>query len=195
MIATLAIFLCANRTYAQKSSFFLEQQNVYNHSTEKVTPNLFIWASTDISKHWGLFSFGMANNGWGELYAGPRYFTGIKNGIIEFGYGIGFESSKNKGPRNALYVFGETKKNNQLVKSKNQFMIYTEHGPNGPWAFAYYTYGLTKRISVGVHSQRFSATGPRVQLDFAKRLMVYVVPGKNIETGEWAGQLGLRAYF
>ncbi|OGI78353.1 hypothetical protein A3C57_01510 [Candidatus Nomurabacteria bacterium RIFCSPHIGHO2_02_FULL_33_12] len=180
--------------FAQKSSFFIEEQNIYNHEVGKITPQAFFWLSHDATTHWGMFGFAMANNSWGEIYAGPKYTAYIKHGILEFGVGVGFESSKNNGLRNAAYIFGETRKNEQPVKSKNQFMIYGEHGPSGPWAFVYYTYGVTKHLSVGLHTQRFSATGPRIQFDY-KSFMLYVIPGIDIETGDPTGHLGLRLYF
>jgi hypothetical protein len=183
---------CVN---AQKSSFFLEQQNIYNIDAQKYNTNVFIWAANDINKHWGTFAFGMVNQNWGELYAGPKYTTSIKKGFVEVGYGLGLEVSKNKGLRNGAYVFIQTKKDStEKVKGKTQVMIFGEHGPSGPWLLGFYTRGITKHLSVGVHGQRFSATGPRIQFD-SRNFMTYIVPGVNIETGKPTGHLGLRLYF
>lgn len=193
----LTAILCTTftKTNAQ-SSFFLEQQNIYNSKSNSWTHSGFIWAAAPLTKHWGIFSFATASKNWGEFYAGPNYVGKIKKGIVEIGSGIGFETSKNDGLRSGSYIFLQTKRDStQNVKGKTQMMAFFEHGPSGPWYLGFYTRGITKHFSIGVQSQRFSSTGPRLQLDFAKKLMIYVVPGMNIESKEKTVHFGLRAYF
>lgn len=196
-LITLTSLFCVIVTKAEaQSSFFIEQQNIYNQGPTSWTHSGFIWAASSLTKHWGAFAFGMVNKNWGEFYAGPNYVTKIKKGIIEIGSGIGFETSEKNGLRSGSYIFLQTKKDSsQDVKGKTQAMAFFEYGPTGYWYLGYYTRGVTKHISIGIQSQRFSATGPRLQLDFAKRLMFYVVPGVNAESNTKSCHVGLRMYF
>lgn len=139
--------------------------------------------------NWGVFVEGTVEPGVASVSPGLLYTKEVWSTYHEIGAGPGFEFSKGG---NAIflnsYYYMETKADD--ARAKNKLIVnanYSYANTWGSWWLAHAVYyPFSKSFGIGVHSQRYGVTGPRIQFSFSGdkvRKILWLAGGNGISIG------------
>ncbi len=116
-----------------------------------------LWAQQSLGKRLGVFGWGQVGKTYQQTYGG-LYVKPVS--WFQVGAATGQEE-RSKTPRLGSFVFAN--------KSKYfLFGIYENFGATGYWYLVFTDYSVSKRWSVGSHSQAFVGHGARAELRLGK---------------------------
>jgi hypothetical protein len=193
VVVVIAIFQVVK---AQSVTAFAENMNVYHQG--ETSPNVFMQANKYYKdSHYGMFTYALAGQYYGEAVAGPTYTLSLGKRIMtEIGIGIGLETA-NQPLRYAAYTYAEYKLDttSSSNKGKLSFLINGEIGGSGYWYVGFISYNVSNRLSLGVHAQYGAACGPRLQLTLPGNLLIWATAGYDLENQKPGAVSGLRIIF
>lgn len=169
-----AFFIITATTYSQEpiwyGSFDASHTRFKSSSIEK--PYTFInpFVSKTFGKgNWGIFIEGTVEPGIASVSPGILYAKQLGDAYHEIGVGPGFEFAPegNTTFLNSYYTL-ETKADD--ARAKNKLLInanYSYATTWGSWWLGYILYHpFNESVGIGIHSQRYGVTGPRIQYSF-----------------------------
>ncbi len=179
---------------SQSTSWMFEAQVAI--SPEQETPlyaQPWVWCSKSFKDSpWGIGSFGLVGQNWGELLIGPSYTARGKKGFTEFGIQGGIETYNNSPFRGMAYVFhktpGETSGRKELT-----YLVVGEYGGSGRWHFGFINYNVTKVIGIGAVAQHGTVYGPRLQVNIPIGF-VWMGAGQDLENKASGMAIGVRVF-
>lgn len=168
VLGLAALFLSTTTAFGQfgeQTYFFTETYaTATGDAAGKVAlqPTMDAWWQENLSGRVGTFMWAQIvpqEGKYRQIYGGPSYQVAD---WLQVGVGGGVERAENKG-RLGSFAYLTPIKNNSV------FMIY-EDGGSGPWWLLLHTYrfGLFKQYGIGVMSQAYLGTGPRVEYNWGK---------------------------
>jgi hypothetical protein len=131
---------------------------VRTHTTqEATTPRVDGWISGQVGKGFGSFAWFQADKTYAEAYGG---LTRNLTKWLQAGAGFGIEQQEDKGNPirfGSFLYFGNGQNPHSAI------LIYEGLG-TGHWYKAEYNYSLTTTVGLGLITERFKGSGPRVQV-------------------------------
>lgn len=125
----------------------------------------------DITSRFGLYSFALVNEAWGQVQAGPTFWL-VPGGVQ---VGLGFALEQDPTPyRGAAFLYLDP----GLLRGF-QFLAVGEHGGSGSFYTVNGGYKVTNWLRLGAMGERFAGVGPRID--------VYPIPKTPIRIWAMAG--------
>jgi len=129
--------------------------------------------SANLSGLVGYYAFGQStNNGYQQIYAGPKVNP---TNWLEFGVAVGAEKTASSDwmKRTAVYAW--------VGKAKISLLGVYENGGTGPWHKLVLNYKVTPELTLGIQSQSYLGTGPRVEYSLGKNVSLWgtALKGEN----------------
>lgn len=155
----------------QKTHFYVEAQRLFVHGGTQ----LQMTASHDFTPKLGLFAYGELHRNWGQIYAGP---TLSLTPWLKLGGGIGLEDVDHSTPvRFGSFLWAGNE--------KDSLFAVGNFGHSGYWWRAETNHKFSDWFGGGLFAQRDAGIGPRLQLTFPKKPVVFwVAPTYFWETGK-----------
>ncbi|QQS23285.1 hypothetical protein IPM19_01830 [bacterium] len=152
----VALFVCVASVRSQeapKNSFhgYVEPE-VDSTGTARVKAFVTYGGKTKL----GAYCWGQTSEGYSQVYCGPTY--SFSKGV-QVGVAVGAETVKNS-LRKAGFIW--------TGKGRFANLLVVESGGSGHWYRNQASYQASKAVSLSITSQRFSGTGPRVDVTLPK---------------------------
>lgn len=164
----------AQTTFWVEGRTFLSQGQAINRASALI--------SAPIKERFGIFAWIQTDKNYGQAYGG---LTFSPKSWIQFAGGPGIEQDDNPW-RVGGYIW--------LGKDRTSLLFIPEYGGSGFWMKTELNQSLNSLIGIGLISERFKGTGPRVEFNVpALKMKLWAAP--LWEKGSTNGLVGIRWNF
>jgi len=148
----LAILLILSPSFVSAQTWVEQRTDV---KAEQVTPRLDGWVSGKLNGSIGTFAWFQISRDYGQAYGGVSI---TPKPWLQFGLSAGIEQTKNPLRLGSFVWMG----------NKRMSLLFIGEGlGSGWWYKSEFNWTITKNLGVGLMTERFKGTGPRIQYSIA----------------------------
>lgn len=170
LVLLFAVATVQAQNWVEERTFFSQGQ---------ATPRLDGSFSRSFNKKFGALAWFQVQNGYSEAYVGP---TVSPASWLQLGVGAGLEQAQHPGRIGGFIWAG---------KGELSAILIAEDGGSGKWYKAEANYAVNKIVGVGLITERFKGSGPRVEFVLPRTgFKLWFAP--LLEKGSVNGLVGIR---